>query len=102
MSARKLPVILTDEARDDLRSIALYGLTTWGERQATRYHAEIEKVLASLSRFPRMGRRKDELPGDIRTIGVGHHRILDRVDADAITVLRVLHARMDETHYLDL
>jgi toxin ParE1/3/4 len=102
MSSRKLPVILTDEARDDFESIALYGLLTWGEKHAESYHAQIADVLDNLATFPRMGRLNEDLASEIRSIGVGHHRILYRVEEHAVHVLRILHERMDATQYIDL
>jgi len=74
----------------------------WGEQQAARYHAEIEQALASLSHYPHLGRRKDDLRGGLRSFRVGEHGILYRVGDDAVRVLRVLHERMDATHHLDI
>jgi plasmid stabilization system protein ParE len=59
MSARKPTrpaIVLTDEAQDDLLNISLYGMLTWGEEQADRYHAGIADALESVRRFPRVGR----------------------------------------------
>lgn len=95
MSVPKRPVVVTDEARDDMRSVALYGLLNWGDEQAERYHASIAAMLDSLARFPKLGRRAADVTGNVRVAGVGHRRILYRVEADSILVLRVLHERME-------
>ena len=84
MSSRKLYVILSDEAEDDFESITLYGLLTWGEEQAKRYHAEISDMLDRLATFPSIGRRFEVLAGEVRTASVRHHRIAYRVSADAV------------------
>jgi len=101
MSAPRLPVALAHEARADLHSIALYGLLSWSDEEVERYHARIADALDSLARFPQLGRREDDLPGEVRSIGVGQHRVLYRVDADAIRVLRLLHERMEATIQID-
>jgi len=101
MSARRLPVVLAEEARDDLESIALHGLLHWGEEQAERYRTPIDDVLDSLAWFPLLGQREGEVAGDVRSIAVGHHVILYRVQPDAVVVLRVLHERMDNGPQLD-
>ena len=101
MSARRRPIVLADEAQDDLHSIALNGLLNWGEEQADRYHAATAEMLNSLARFPELGRRENDLAHGVRVIGIGHHRILYRVDADAIRVLRILHERMNAPSLFD-
>ncbi len=101
MSSPERPVILTVEAREDYHDLTLYGLHIWGTSVAERYHADIARVLDSLGRFPRMGRRKEGLTDEIRTIAVGQHVIYYRIDPDAVRVLRILHSRMDATHHLD-
>ena len=95
MSARRPPIVLTDEAQDDLLSIALYGVLNWGEEQADRYHAGIADALELVRHFPRIGREVSGFGAGVRTIGYGQHRILYRPELDTILVLRVLHERMD-------
>jgi toxin ParE1/3/4 len=99
---RKLDVILTTEARDDLRDIALYGVLTRGEESAERYQEAIDRALDRLSSFPALGRLKEGLPGEVRSVGIGQHSILYRVEHGAIRILRVLHQRMDAARHLDL
>jgi len=93
-------VVLADEARDDLRSIALDGVLNWGEDEAAKYHARIADVFESLARFPALGRRSDDLAGDVRSIAVGNHRIFYRVEADVVLDLRVMHQRMDPSPWI--
>lgn len=100
MSAPKRRVVLTDDARDDLESIALFGLPVWGEAAVDAYHSEIAEVLSSLVRFPRMGHRTDELPAGVFAFSVAQHVIYYRFDNDAIYVLRIVHNRMDSAGHL--
>jgi toxin ParE1/3/4 len=100
MSAPRVLVVLTDEARDDLQSIALYGVLNWGEDEAAKYHARIADVLESLARFPALGRRATDVAGEVRSVAVGNHRIFYRVETDAVLVLRVMHQRMDPSPWL--
>jgi toxin ParE1/3/4 len=102
MSSPKLPVILTAEAREDYHDLMLYGRLTWGIDAAERDNAKIARILEDLVLFPRMGRRKDGVSGEVRTIGVGQRIIYFRIDQDAIRVLRMLHERMDATRHPNL
>lgn len=95
MSAHRLTIILTDEAQDDLNSIALYGLLNWGTAQTERYHLRIADVLDPLARFPQMGQPTEDVAADVWSFGIGHHRIFYRVEPSILRVLRFLHERMN-------
>ena len=96
MSAPDRSIIFSREAENDLEAIGRYGYETWGEAQVNRYNARILEMLQSLLIFPRMGAVHGDLAPQVRSIGVGHHRILYRVEAARIIVVRILHERMDE------
>lgn len=95
MSAHKLRVILSAQARTDLRSIARYGRANWGEARSAQYRAEITDMLTSLSLFPDLGRRTHLFPGEARVISVGTHVVYYRRVADEIRIVRILHKRTD-------
>ncbi len=100
MSARRLTLILTDPARDDLQAVAMFGVIAWGDEISARYHATIEEVFASLLRFPELGRAGNDADPSMRFIAVGEHVIYYKHDDDAITIFRILHRRMDPERHL--
>jgi len=100
MSSPDRPVVLTDEAQRDLRGIAARGRDDWGVEAAARHHAAILRQLELLGSFPLLGRIADDLAGGVREIGVPPHRAYYRVETDVISVLRILHERMDAPRHM--
>lgn len=95
MSAPKLILVTTTDADADLESIALYGMEMWDRERTLSYVTEIAKVLDSLARFPRLGRRGDDIGENVRLIRVRDHVVYYEHDAQAVTILRILHLRMN-------
>lgn len=102
MSRHDLSISLSEEARDDLIEITLYGIATWGEAISGRYVADLYEHFTYISRFPQIGHLKEGVPNSTRVLGCGQHVIYYQHLGGTIRILRVLHARMDATHYLDL
>ena len=100
MSAPRRAVVLTDRAEADLESIALYGLAQWDEDQSRRSIAAIIDTMDNLARFPSMGRREEDIAAELRSIAIADHRILYRLEADAVRVLRIVHQRMDAAKWV--
>jgi len=101
MSLPELPIILSVEARDDLIEISLYGLASRGEDIANRYAADLQDALRHIARFPGLGRVKEGEAANVRVLRHDQHVIYYEAHSDSIVILRVLHTRMDATHYLD-
>jgi plasmid stabilization system protein ParE len=76
MSARRYQFILTPTARRDYRSILLYSLQEWGERQQENYEAILNRAFASIEGNPSIGRAREDLPPGCRTYGVEQHGIV--------------------------
>jgi toxin ParE1/3/4 len=90
-----LKLAFSELARKDLRSILRYTLKTWGERQRDSYRQSIRDAALNLTQFPRLGETmEDVLPG-IRSRKVGQHVIYYRLDDDTVTIVRILHEKMD-------
>jgi toxin ParE1/3/4 len=100
MSARRRRLILTGPAQDDIRALVNLGVTTWGDERSARYHADLADVLASLTSFPELGRPQVDKRAGIRSIAVNQHVVYYRHDEHTVTILRVLHGRMDATRHL--
>ena len=95
MPAPRRALILTNPARDDLQSVAMFGAIAWGDETSSHYHAAIEEVFTSLLHFPELGRVWSDADPGVRFMAVGEHVIYYKADDDAITIIRILHRRMD-------
>jgi toxin ParE1/3/4 len=58
---------------------------------AERWLAEIDDKVALLSRFPGLGRRRDELAKNLRSYPVGNYLIFYLKVKGGIEIIRVLH-----------
>jgi toxin ParE1/3/4 len=93
MSFRKLD--LTEEAERDIRSILRFTRATWGVRQRDIYAQQLRSALNQLTRFPELGERQEFLPPEVRAHRAGQHVIYYWLRPELISVLRILHSRMD-------
>ena len=85
----------TAQAVEDLREIGRYTRETWGLAQARRYRQELELTLRKLSLTPLMGHAREEIAENVRSFPVGSHIAYYLPRKSGITVLRLLHPRMD-------
>lgn len=86
---------LSQEAREDLRSIWMYSADRWGAQRANRYVETIRTAITGLTNGKTASRSAEGvLPGCRRAI-CGRHVVYFREDGDAVEVIRVLHQRMD-------
>ena len=100
MSRRKLNVFLSLAANEDLQDILQYTFGTWGAAQMDVYAAAIDHGLQNLSRYPRLGLKRDDLFRGCRSFQIEHHIVYYRSDKTTLYVARILHERMDEKQHL--
>jgi toxin ParE1/3/4 len=98
----KHPVIFTTEALADYHDILLYGINEWGADAAAEYRGRLDEVVDSIGHFPQMSPRKENVQHGIRVASAGQHKIYYLIEKSTIRIIRILHSRMDETHYLDI
>lgn len=91
---------LTDDARADFRSILRYTRRRWGVEQRRIYGRHLEAAMEQLTRFPRQGEERDDLPHGMRARVVAEHVIYYRADDERVAVIRPLHASMDAERHL--
>lgn len=87
---------LTPDAEADLREIARYTLTTWGERQHRRYESALLSCLGALAAGE--ARPSSPLPhrDDVLALRCEHHVIYAVAEAEEpLTIVAVLHEQMD-------
>ncbi|WP_089939106.1 type II toxin-antitoxin system RelE/ParE family toxin [Candidatus Entotheonella palauensis] len=86
---------LTRRAREDLRSIGRHTQAAWGREQRSRYLGRLDAAFRALAEFPEMGQACDDIREGYRKYHVGRHLIFYRQSSVGITVIRILHDRMD-------
>jgi len=94
-SKGNLPVRFTEDAERDVWSILQYSLESWGQKQSDRYQQKLEKGFQTLSENPRIGREKENGFLGCRCFQVEQHIIFYKIDSNSVTVIRILHERMD-------
>jgi toxin ParE1/3/4 len=90
----------TPAARRDLSEIWDYTERRWDPQQAEKYANEIRAAVERVAEDPRRGRAVDEVRDGYRMFAVGSHLIFFIEGADDITVVRILHQRMDPNRHL--
>jgi toxin ParE1/3/4 len=88
-------VVISPEARRDIRSILRYTLRDWGIEKRDAYASRLKKSIDELSVFPMIGIARDDVAQGLRTLKSGHHLIYYRLDGESVIIVRVLHERMD-------
>jgi toxin ParE1/3/4 len=87
-------------AAADMRGIARYTRTKWGDAQTAAYVAMLRDQIKSIPeyplRFPEFGGKYKGL----RQMGCGRHVVFYLVTDDAIEIVRVLHEAMDFAEWL--
>lgn len=88
-------VILLPDAEADILEIWFYSLTEWGFEQAVRYDKELQDRIEGLAAGRTASRGAEELGPGLRRALAGQHVVFFREGAGTVTVVRVLHQRMD-------
>lgn len=88
-------IVLSEEARLDIKGILSYTLQTWGEEQQIKYSSLLDAALQNIRENPGKGRRHAKLPEELRYYHVGRHNVVYRVEGERVEVVRILHDRMD-------
>jgi toxin ParE1/3/4 len=78
-----------------------FSAETWGSAQRDNYRAALDQALTTLGRSPHIGRVRDEISHGLRSYRVEQHIIFYRVAADTVTILRILHQKMDVDQHLE-
>lgn len=90
---------LTPRALKDLDAIADHTLTTWGEFQAEKYLAEIEKCFERLGAHTELGRARNDIGEGYRSYRQGAHLVFYIVDGELVTIIGIPHMAMDVAVY---
>jgi toxin ParE1/3/4 len=88
-------VIILPDAEADILDIWYHTIERWGFSQAVKYDTSIQERIEGLAAGRTVSRRADEVSPGLRRVEVGRHVVFFREDDVAVTVVRVLHQRMD-------
>lgn len=88
-------VIILRRARDELEAIYDYTAGHWGLTQAAAYNRTLRERIEGLAAGRTASRTAEEVGPGLRRALAGSHVVFFREDATAVTVVRVLHQRMD-------
>ena len=90
----------TEQAENDLESITDYTLKNWGPRQADIYLDGLEDLAQNLADSPDLGTNRDALIQGMISFPYASHILYYLKQPHGITVVRVLHKRMDPQRHL--
>ena len=85
---------LTAEAARDIIALTEYGIETFGQAQARKYHEALERTFELLSDMSAIGRADEDHPGYRRFLH-GRHVIIYRKESAGVVIARLLHVAMD-------
>jgi len=88
------PVVL-ERAEEDIYQLIAHGIRAFGAEAARVYAAALRNRILWLCEHPGAGPVHGQLAGSVRSFRQGSHRIYYRHDTRSLTVIRILHLRMD-------
>ncbi|MGH2561762.1 MAG: type II toxin-antitoxin system RelE/ParE family toxin [Thermomicrobiales bacterium] len=71
-----------------------------GEQRHDAYAEIIATALQEIANFPGLGRVHGALSGNVRSFPVRQHLVYYETDDSTVTILRVLHEKMDAARHL--
>jgi toxin ParE1/3/4 len=96
-----LKLRLSRAAQQHLEDIWLYTISEWGEDQAEKYVALIEKALSLLPDNPYLGKVRPDVKPGYRALQAGKHLIFYSVGEEFVDVIGILHIRVVPERQLD-
>ncbi len=88
-------------AEKDLEDIWLYSFETHGECQADKYYDELTQGINSLITNPTLGAACNNIKEDYRRLKINYHVIYYKITPDIITIIRVLHEKMEPAKHFN-
>jgi len=72
-------------------------LMIWGEKRRDIYAERLTTAMHELLVHPHLGRARDDLSPGLRSLRAESHMIYYLADERTVTIVRLLHARMDSS-----
>lgn len=95
----KYRIIVSPQAKRDLKDIRAYTLQSWGANQADIYLSKIEDAFYALLENPEIGRERSDIKTGYRGIVIEKHILFYKIDKSEIHILGIPHSRMDILNY---
>lgn len=92
--------LFTPAARSDLSSIWDFTAERWDAAQADIYLHELVTAALRVAEQPERGHPADHIRPGYRRYSIGNHLLFYLATEDEVTIVRVLHQRMDPTRHL--
>src|SRR5688500_7594916 len=80
MSVRNRTLVLTPDARRDIRGILNHSLREWGASQRKTYKSQLDQGMKQLLQFPHRGPARDDISPGLRGLVIGAHIVCYRID----------------------
>lgn len=90
----------TAQAERDLETIVDYTVEHWGARQAEGYLNGLENLAQNLAENSDLGMRRDALIEGLISFPYESHNLFYIKQAHGITIIRVLHKKMDPMNHI--
>jgi toxin ParE1/3/4 len=100
-SSGLLDLVILERAEGDLFETIRYGAEVHGMERAQAYVTAISDRIEWLREYPGAGPIHEQLHGQIRSFRQHRHRIYYTVNANRLTVIRILHVSRDVVRYLE-
>jgi toxin ParE1/3/4 len=89
-------IALTNKAKADLHSIAIFTQERWGVKQRNLYIKQLDDAFHMLARSPELGKSCDDIMPGYRKFPQGSHIVFYKDGStNKIEVIRILHKSMD-------
>ena len=92
--------VLSTVAEEDIGAIYDYTLSEFGENQAVKYLTGLEQKYLTLIDQPKLGRKREEIRSELRSLVYEKHVIFYRIMKESIRIIRVLHGSRDLPKFL--
>lgn len=92
--------LFTPAARSDLSSIWDFTAERWDAAQADTYVHELVAAAQRVAEQPQRGHPADHIRPGYRRYSIGSHLLFFLVAEGEVTIVRILHQRMDPTRHL--
>ncbi len=97
---KTLTLELSALAKDDLRDIAQYTFTRYGERQVDIYLQALYDGMELLTENPEIGHRRDDIPESYKSLVIEKHVLIFTVQDESIIIARILYQGPDMQRHL--
>lgn len=92
--------VLSPRAQSDLDDIWDYTADRWGLDQAETYTRDIWQRIEEVAALPAIGQECFDIRAGYYKISCGSHFLFNRLIAEGIDIVRILHERMDFARHI--